>query len=55
MSFYVLMVWNDIEPELHGPFDDPDERDAQARVLRKEHGNDHGVSATAHVIVTASS
>lgn len=42
-AFYVLFVCNDIEPQLHGPFDDPDERDDHARTLRRQHGDDHGI------------
>lgn len=42
-AYYVLFVVNDIEPELHGPFGDPDERDDHARKLRREYGNDHGI------------
>lgn len=41
--YYVLIVWEDIEPELIGPFQTPEERNERARKLRAEHGPDHGV------------
>jgi hypothetical protein len=42
-KYWVLIVWNDIEPELHGPYENEDERDSHAKELKKEHGNDHGI------------
>jgi len=31
---YLLHIWGDVEPQLHGPFATPNERDAQARDVR---------------------
>jgi hypothetical protein len=42
MKYYVLMIWEDVELELHGPFNTRAERDNEARRLRKEHGEYHG-------------
>ena len=39
---YILMVWEDIEPDLHGPFLTAELRDERAHALRREHGPDHG-------------
>jgi hypothetical protein len=43
MKPYLLIVWNDIEPELVGPFADDEARDNHAKGVRgtdpdKEHG-----------------
>jgi hypothetical protein len=35
MKYYVLEVWQDVEPFLHGPFDTENERDDKALNLRK--------------------
>lgn len=43
MNYYVVVVWNDIEPELRGPFKTEEEQDKYARALKTEHGNDHGI------------
>lgn len=43
MRYYILFVWRDVEPSLHGPYDTPDDRDAAARQLREEEGDEHGI------------
>lgn len=42
MDYYLLFVWEDVEPELIGPFDTIEERDSEAKKYREEHGNEHG-------------
>lgn len=41
--YYLIHVWGDIEPELHGPYGKEGERDLKARQLRQEEGNEHGL------------
>ena len=36
-GYYVLVVWNDVEPELIGPYDSENERDKEAKQLRTFH------------------
>ena len=43
MRYFVLFIYNDIEPHLHGPYDNEDERDVKARELKREHGNESGI------------
>ena len=40
---YVLMVVDDIEPELHGPFAGAKGRDSHARKLKVKHGDRNGI------------
>ena len=35
----LLIVWSDVEPELVGPFSTAEERDKEAKRIRKENGN----------------
>jgi hypothetical protein len=42
-KYYLIMVWQDIEPELHGPFRSVGMRNNHAKALRREHGKDHGL------------
>jgi hypothetical protein len=42
MDYYLLFVWEDVEPELIGPFDTIEERDSEAQKYRREHGEQHG-------------
>jgi len=42
-SYYILFIWEDIEPELFGPFDTHESRDLKAKNLREEEGDDHGI------------
>jgi hypothetical protein len=43
MKFYLIFVWGDVEPELMGPFSSPDARDDEARILREQEGDEHGI------------
>jgi hypothetical protein len=38
-------VWNDVEPELIGPYDSKNGRDRDAKQLRAFHGDNHGIYA----------
>ena len=42
MKTYLLVVWGDVEPELI-ECESIDDRDAKARKLREEHGDDNGL------------
>lgn len=44
MKYYVLFVEGDVEPSLVGPFDNEEERDAEARRVRAEN-DENGVYA----------
>lgn len=41
-SFYLLFVWNGIEPELIGPFETATARDDAAREKYASEGDEHG-------------
>jgi len=41
--YYVLMIMDDVEPELHGPFTRAGDRDSHARDLKAKHGDEHGI------------
>lgn len=43
MQFYVLYVYGDVEPHLHGPYPTSAARDEQARALRRENGPEDGI------------
>jgi hypothetical protein len=36
MKYYVLEIWKDVEPFLHGAFESEARRDAKARKLRQQ-------------------
>lgn len=38
--YYVLFIWQDVEPEIHGPYDTEDERDGMALILRQRDTDD---------------
>ncbi len=40
--YFLLYVWQDVEPQITGPFHDENVRDTQARVLRRKEGPDEG-------------
>lgn len=40
---FLLVVWDDVEPEILGPFPSEEARDEKARELRREAGPDHGI------------
>ncbi len=42
-EYYVLFIYEDVEPSLLGPYYQRKERDKEARRLRREHGADHGI------------
>lgn len=42
MKYYLLILWNDVEPELFGPFDTHEDRDTKAHEMRRKHGNENG-------------
>jgi hypothetical protein len=41
--YYVLFIYQDIEPSLCGPFKTQAEQNKKARTLKKNEGNDHGI------------
>ena len=43
--YYVILVWDDVEPERFGPFDTEDLRDNEAKRLREVAGYESGVYA----------
>lgn len=44
-EYYVLIVWGDVSPDLQGPFANERQRDARARQLKAEYGDEHGIFA----------
>lgn len=40
---FLLVVWDDVEPEIMGPFPSEEARDEKARDLRHKEGPDHGI------------
>jgi hypothetical protein len=36
------MILGDVEPDLIGPFEDAEARDAEAKIRRAEEGDEHG-------------
>lgn len=40
VDYYVVQVWGDVEPELHGPYTTDDERDAAAKKIREDDQDD---------------
>lgn len=43
VKFYLIVIWSDIEPQLGGPFDNPEDRDDRAREVRENNGDEHGI------------
>jgi len=41
-TYWLIFVWGDVEPELHGPFPTELERDNFAKYVRETEGNRHG-------------
>jgi hypothetical protein len=40
---YVLHIWGDVDPEVHGPFPTPEQRDEKALAIRRDdRGEDRG-------------
>ena len=42
MNYYLIFVYNDIDPDLTGPFPSEELRDDYARELRGGYGKNHG-------------
>ncbi len=42
-SYFVVFVWGDVDPSLEGPFETEDERDAKAREIRRNEGDENGI------------
>jgi hypothetical protein len=42
-KFYLIYVWGDVEPEIHGPYETEDERDIAAGVMRHQNSDDGGI------------
>lgn len=45
IAHYLLVVWDDLEPSLMGPYKTERLRLRAAKGLKKEHGDDHGIYA----------
>lgn len=45
MDHYLLFVWGDVEPEIHGPYANEEERDRDAIKFKYEEGDAHGIYA----------
>lgn len=43
MNYHLLIIWDDVEPELRGPFEDRDTRDQAAVDFREAEGPEHGL------------
>ena len=41
--YYLVIVWDDVEPELAGPFESEEDRDAHALSIRDKEGPEHGI------------
>lgn len=42
VKYFLIFVWGDVEPTVHGPFESMDERDEKALELRAENGRESG-------------
>lgn len=43
MKKFLLVIWNDVEPEVLGPYDDEEQREKRARQVREKRGDAHGI------------
>lgn len=43
MNYYLLIIWNDVEPDVAGPYFTTEHRDNRAYCLRKERGENTGI------------
>lgn len=41
-KFFVLFIWGDVEPHLHGPYQTEEKRDNKVREIRRKEGVDGG-------------
>ena len=42
MDYYLVFLWNLVDPQVIGPFSTTEERDNEAVKYRKQHGDVHG-------------
>ena len=42
MDHYLIFIWQGVDVQLFGAFEDKEDRDKKAKQLRKEYGNDCG-------------
>ena len=42
IDYYLLFIFDDVEPHLHGPFPTQKSRDEKAKQLRHSEGEQHG-------------
>lgn len=42
MDYYLIFLWNLVDPQIVGPFKTAEERDEEAIKYQKEHGDTHG-------------
>ena len=42
MDYYVLFIWGLVDPQLIGPFNNPEDRDTQAQKLYQENRGESG-------------
>ena len=42
-QYFLLIVWEDIEPDLMGPFQTEEERDANAKEMKATFGDENGI------------
>lgn len=43
MNYYLITIWDNLEPQLIGPFPSEEMRDDKAIDFRQEFGKDHGI------------
>ena len=42
-NLYLIVVYDDIEPKIEGPFDDEESRDRRSRQLKEDSGDENGI------------
>ncbi len=42
MDYYILFIWGLVDPQLIGPFDNPQDRDKEAQKLYQENRGESG-------------
>lgn len=42
-QYFLLFIWGDVEPQLHGPFTSKKYRDDLAHRIRAKEGDKHGI------------
>ena len=43
IKYCLVIIWDDVEPGLMGPYETPEERDEAAREFRETKGEEHGI------------